>query len=115
MGVATDCSTVWASAPTYVVCTCTSGGAMAGNCEMGSEAIVITPTMTVSSEITMATIGRLMKNFDISGSAVRRRALDDADGAAISDLEHPSTTTCSPAFSPEVTIHRLPTRSPTVT
>src|SRR6266852_3130680 len=66
IGVATDCSTVCASAPTYVVLTCTSGGAIAGNCDTGRLTIVIAPTITVRIEITMATIGRLMKNFDIA-------------------------------------------------
>src|SRR4030095_788495 len=84
MGVATDCSTVCASAPTYVVCTCTSGGAIAGNCEMGRGTIVTAPTMTVSSEITMATIGRLMKNLDTSASRVRRLAGDDLNDRPVS-------------------------------
>src|SRR5215469_12141446 len=65
MGVETDCSTVCASAPKYVVDTCTSGGAMAGNWETGRLTMLIAPTITVRMEITMATMGRLMKNFDI--------------------------------------------------
>jgi hypothetical protein len=32
---------------------------------MGSESIVTKPTMTMMMEITMATIGRLMKNLDM--------------------------------------------------
>src|SRR6266566_2928868 len=59
MGVATACSSVWASAPTYVARTCISGGAMLGNCATGRLKIVIVP------KITIATIGRLIKNFDI--------------------------------------------------
>src|SRR4030095_3050881 len=89
MGVATDCSTVCASAPTYVVCTCTSGGAIAGNCEMGRVTIVTAPTMTVSSEITMATIGRLMKNLDTSASNLRRLAGDDLNDRALANFQQP--------------------------
>jgi hypothetical protein len=35
------------------------------NCAMGSLAMVIAPTSTVRIAMTIATIGRLMKNFDI--------------------------------------------------
>src|SRR6267378_2640648 len=42
-----------------------SGGTTLGNCAMGSPTIVTSPTMTMIMEITMATIGRLMKNFDM--------------------------------------------------
>src|SRR4030095_7587988 len=42
------------------------------------------PTMTVSSEITMATIGRLMKNLDTSASRVRRLAGDDLNDRPVS-------------------------------
>src|SRR6266480_1929780 len=65
MGVATACSSVWASAPTYVARTCISGGAMLGNCATGRLKIVMVPTITITIEITIATIGRLIKNFDI--------------------------------------------------
>src|SRR4051812_46553299 len=89
IGVATDCSTVCASAPTYVVCTWTSGGAMLGNNETGSVARVIAPTMTVTIEITMAMMGRLMKNFDtwsdpgFRGTHLYRLGID---GNPITDL-----------------------------
>src|SRR5262245_26439950 len=65
MGVATACSMVWASAPTYLVWIWISGGAMLGNCATGKLTIVIVPMMTVRMAITIATIGRLMKNLDI--------------------------------------------------
>src|SRR3989442_14006205 len=65
MGVATACSSVWASAPTYVARTCISGGAMLGNCATGRLRIVMVPTITRTIEITIATMGRLIKNFDI--------------------------------------------------
>ena len=63
IGVATDCSRVCASAPTYVANTCTSGGAMLGNWAIGKLSMVRVPTSTMMMEITMATMGRLMKNW----------------------------------------------------
>jgi hypothetical protein len=48
-----------------VACNVISGGAMFGNCATGKVAIVTAPTITISIAITMATIGRLMKNFDM--------------------------------------------------
>src|SRR6202041_1644102 len=65
MGVATDCARVSASAPTNVACSFVSGGTILGNCEIGSPRIVMAPMMTVRIAITMATIGRWMKNLDI--------------------------------------------------
>src|SRR5882724_4021064 len=38
---------------------------MLGNCATGKVKMVMAPTITRTMEITMATIGRLMKNFDI--------------------------------------------------
>ena len=38
---------------------------MSGNCAMGRLVMVTAPRITRRIEITMATIGRLMKNFDI--------------------------------------------------
>src|SRR5258708_9382141 len=89
IGVATDCSTVCASAPTKVVCTCTSGGAIAGNSDMGRLRMVIAPTITVSSEITMATIGRLMKNFDTLASCLGRFSGANPYASSVSDLHQP--------------------------
>src|SRR6266849_3034820 len=40
-----------------------SGGTILGNCATGSPSIVTKPTMTVMIAITMATMGRLMKNL----------------------------------------------------
>src|SRR3954470_18606227 len=51
--------------------------------------MVIAPTMTVSREITMATIGRLMKKRDTSASRLRRLASGYIDDRAISDLQQP--------------------------
>src|ERR1051325_2421559 len=70
MGVATDCSTVKASAPTYVVLTWTSGGVMLGNCAVGRLSIATMPTMTITIEITMDTMGRFMKNLYTMGLRV---------------------------------------------
>src|SRR5512139_285525 len=62
MGVATDCSTASADAPGYVAVTRMFGGARNGYCSMARPLIVTTPSMTVRIEMTMATIGRRMKN-----------------------------------------------------
>src|SRR5512139_2550052 len=67
MGVATDCSTVRASDPVYVVWTWISGGTMLGNWAMGSPVMATRPMMTMRMAITIATIGRLMKNLDMPG------------------------------------------------
>src|SRR5437899_2668725 len=64
-GAATACSSVWASAPTYVANTWISGGAILGNWAMGRLSTVMPPTITMRIAITMATMGRLMKNLDI--------------------------------------------------
>src|SRR5690349_16871873 len=63
IGVATDCSMVSASAPGYVAFTTICGSAMLGNCAVGRLSIATTPMITIRMEITMATIGRLMKNL----------------------------------------------------
>src|SRR5208337_2660724 len=66
IGVATACSRVSASAPTYVAITRISGGTISGNWATGRFVIVIAPTITIRIEMTMATIGRLMKNLDMA-------------------------------------------------
>src|SRR5215471_5718858 len=80
MGVATACSIVSESAPTYRAKTWISGGAMLGNCETGRLTITAAPTMTVIMAITIATIGRLMKNLDIRFRTYPR---------SLTDLLHP--------------------------
>src|SRR5439155_20806489 len=45
-----------------------SGGTTFGNCATGSPTSVTRPTITMMVEITIATIGRLMKNFDTRAS-----------------------------------------------
>src|SRR5580658_4962415 len=75
IGVATDCSRACASAPTYVACNLISGGAIFGNWAIGRAAMDTAPTITVRIAMTMATMGRLMKNCDISFcSCLFRRA-----------------------------------------
>src|SRR5262249_28204414 len=64
-GVATDCSSVNASAPTYVAHSWICGGAMLGNCAIGSCTNAAAPTITMRMAMTMATTGRLTKNFAI--------------------------------------------------
>src|SRR5580704_7274593 len=44
---------------------------MLGNCATGRLSIVMVPTITITMEITMATMGRLMKNFDIGLPSLR--------------------------------------------
>src|SRR5213594_525952 len=65
IGVATDCSRVSASAPTYVALSKISGGASSGNCAIGSWIMATMPMITITIEMTIATIGRLMKNLDM--------------------------------------------------
>src|SRR5438093_13775448 len=88
IGVATDCSRVSASAPTYVALSRISGGASSGNCAIGSCTMATMPMITVMIAMTIATIGRLMKNFDMviylgSDFAV---GADLASGIALSGL-----------------------------
>src|SRR4051794_9636898 len=71
MGVATDCSIVSASAPVYVVVRLTCGGRICGNCAIGSPSSETTPMMTVTIAMTIATMGRRMKNADMAASALR--------------------------------------------
>src|SRR5271168_4279562 len=42
-----------------------SGGTTFGNCAIGRPAMETRPMMTMMMDITMATMGRLMKNLDI--------------------------------------------------
>src|SRR5512135_3060145 len=61
MGVATDASTSVAEAPTKVVVIWTIGGTTSGYWAIGRPDIATSPRMTVTMEITIATIGRLTK------------------------------------------------------
>src|SRR5262249_40961302 len=66
-GVETDCSIVTASAPVYVVDVMICGGTIWGNCASGNPRIEIKPARTVMMAMTIATIGRRMKKFEIIG------------------------------------------------
>jgi len=46
-------------------------GTMFGNCATGSVAMVTTPTITIRMAITIATMGRLMKKFDMDPASFR--------------------------------------------
>src|SRR6185436_10001036 len=59
-----------------------SGGTTLGNCATGSPTMVTSPTMTMMIEITMATIGRLMKNFDMSASPEISELIQDQNRVA---------------------------------
>ena len=89
---------------------------MLGNWAIGRPAIVTTPTITVTIAITMATIGRLMKNLDITqlpaGEAVADVTLTGMPSLTFCT---PSTTTRSPGLRPWSMIHIGPLRSPTLT
>src|SRR5258708_10537217 len=61
MGVATVCSTVWASAPVNWPLTCTMGGVISGYWSMGRTTIQIEPVSTSTMEMTMAVTGLFMK------------------------------------------------------
>src|SRR2546425_7705100 len=58
MGVATDFSSVTASAPGQFAVKSISGGAVFGYCAMGSWAMETRPTLTTRMEMTIATIGQ---------------------------------------------------------
>src|ERR1039457_145224 len=83
-GVETAWLTVLASAPGYVAVTRISGGTMLGYCEIGSVSIETMPMTTVRMAMTIATMGRRIKNFDMyylpdDGVACELAAWNSAD------------------------------------
>src|SRR5712671_403441 len=84
IGLATACSMVMASAPGYVVATMIWGGTISGNCASGSPRIETTPTITVMMAMTIATIGRSIKNVATRSAPGPREGLG-RDGAALLD------------------------------
>src|SRR5689334_11404153 len=64
MGAATVWEIVSALAPGYAVVMVTVGGEISGYCETGSEKEAITPASVTRIAITLAKIGRSMKNFE---------------------------------------------------
>src|SRR3989440_8883998 len=89
---------------------------MLGNWAIGKPVIVTAPTITVTIAITMATIGRLMKNLDIT-QLPAAEAVADVTLTGMPSLTFctPSTTTRSPGLRPSSIIHMSPLRSPTLT
>ena len=89
---------------------------MLGNWETGRPISVTAPTITVTMAITMATMGRLIKNLDIVqlpfAGAATRVGLTTIPSLAFCT---PSNTTRSPGSRPSSTIHSAPVRSPTFT
>src|SRR5581483_7896895 len=87
-GVATDCSMVDASAPVYTDVTRICGGTICGNCEIGRPRSATMPISTVRIAMTIATIGRRMKNLDMflsSGGRRRGHVRLGRDDRAVSD------------------------------
>src|SRR6476469_5426750 len=102
-GVATDCSIAMASAPVYVVDAMICGGMIDGNCATGSPFIATRPPMIVMIEMTIATIGRAMKNRDTGYLAPADEAdagVDAGDTAAAAigfgSTTAPGRTFCVP-------------------
>src|SRR6185295_693581 len=85
-GVATDCSFVRASAPGNVVLIWICGGTMLGNCASGNPVIATRPTITVTIEMTIATIGRAIKNFATLPLLPRRERCGGHDRSITQEL-----------------------------
>ena len=65
IGEATACSTSTALAPVNEVVTWMRGGVISGYCAIGSPVRAIAPTMTITIEMTIATIGLRTKKLDM--------------------------------------------------
>src|ERR1700736_5861564 len=98
---------------------------MLGNCEVGSDTSDTTPRMTVTMAMTIATIGRLMKNFDMNyfpAALVVEAPAAATAGCSCGLMEAPSrsfwrlsTITSAPAETPELTTQLVPICGPSVT
>ena len=64
MGAATVSATVLAFAPGYMAETWTTGGTTSGYWAIGSPNSATTPTMTITTDNTVAKIGRSMKKLE---------------------------------------------------
>src|SRR5512147_1990047 len=128
IGVATDASTSVAEAPTKVVVIWTIGGTTSGYWAIGRPDIATSPRITVTMEITIATIGRLTKKRAMAYFAFPASAAGSAAPGAVAAATglglttepsrtfwRPSTTTFSPGFRPSSITHRPSTRGPTLT
>src|SRR2546429_5708893 len=80
IGVATDCSTVSASAPVYVAVVWIWRGAISGNCAIGRRKIMTAPPIMVRIASTCATIGGSMKNRDTTALSLHGRRRGGRDG-----------------------------------
>src|SRR5262249_4684315 len=65
MGAATVSRTVWALAPGYRAVTSTVGGVTSGYCATGRVNTATPPASTKMTEMTVAKIGRSIKNLEI--------------------------------------------------
>src|SRR5260221_6228501 len=65
IAVVVVCSTVCASAPVNVPVMLTVGGVISGYCAMGNEDIAISPTSTITIEVTIAVTGLLINTSAI--------------------------------------------------
>ena len=77
------------------------------------------PTSTIRIEMTMATMGRLIKNFDM-GHSPPAAAAESTNGLGFTCIPSftfikPCATIFSPALRPSVMTQLGPTRSPTFT
>src|SRR4051812_292567 len=68
IGVATVSATTLALAPGYVAVTCTVGGATSGYWAIGSLGSATMPTIRITSDRTVAKIGRSMKKREITAA-----------------------------------------------
>src|SRR5215468_6709799 len=64
IGCATSSDKVFGSAPGYCAVTRIVGGVISGNCATGKNAKAMQPSSTVTTEITIAKIGRSIKKCD---------------------------------------------------
>src|SRR5688572_1207869 len=72
MGVATVSAATVALAPGYSAETWMVGGATSGYCAIGSPSRATPPTMTMTTESTVAKMGRSMKKCEIIGRSCRK-------------------------------------------
>src|SRR4029450_9831876 len=89
IGVATDCSTVSASAPGYTAVVSICGGAISGNCATGSRNTITAPPITKRMAMTIATIGLFMKNLDMVSFILARGGRGGGVGGGLRTHDEP--------------------------
>src|SRR3954453_16423278 len=72
MGVATVSPTIMALAPGYVAVTWMVGGATSGYCAIGNWLSATPPTMMITTDRTVAKIGRSIKKWEITDHLLRQ-------------------------------------------